>query len=155
MYRHGCTTATTTQYIMLGSLGVPSRSVLGPGTVVPVARAASVPNSKVSLPVGRATYNIHFTKHKFWKAARKQIDKVITEKEGAREVGLLQDEKGSIVKGCEDKYKTLIEIVSSLVKKSSPSLTESHFTALSITKGWYWTESITDPEKTLAASRAT
>ena len=117
------------------------------GTIAPVVRVASAPNSKVSLPVGRATYNIHFTNHKFWKAAQKEIDKVITEKEGARQVGLLQDDKGSIVKGCEEKYKSLIKIVGSLVKKSSPSLPGFHFTALSITKGWHWTEVITDPDK--------
>ena len=125
----------------------PAQSSEPSGTIVPFVRDVSAPNSKVSLPVGRATYNIQFTNHKLWKAAQKQIDKVITEKEGAREVGLLQDEKGSIVKGCEEKCKTMIEIVGSLVKKSSLSLPDFHFTTLSITKGWHWTEAITDPDK--------
>ena len=114
----------------------------------PVGRDKSAPNSKSSLPVGRAIYKMHFTNQKIWKEIRKKIDEVIVEQEGARELGLLQDEKGSVVKGSEEKYKALVSTITSLVKKSSPNLEGFHFSALAITKGWYWVESITDHVKT-------
>jgi len=119
----------------------------------PVGRDKSAPNSKSSLPVGRAIYKIHFTNQKIWKEIRKKIDEVIVEQEGARELGLMQDEKGSVVKGSEDRYKALIRTITSLVKKSSPTLEGFHFSALAITKGWYWVESITDHVKTAECIR--
>ena len=74
---------------------------------------------------------------------------------GAREVGLLQDEKGSIVKGCEDKYRALIEFAGSLVKKSSPSLQGFHFTALSIRKAGTGRWQLQMLRNSWAASRVT
>ena len=57
------------------------------------------------------------------------------------------DEKGSIVRGDEAKYKELVKTVTSPISKSSPALKDFHFSGIAITKGWPWAETITDHMK--------
>ena len=94
-----------------------------------------------------ATYNIHFANQRQAVEIKKLIDRVITEREGVREMGLLTDEAGSIVIGDDKKHKELVKTVTSLAAKASAPMKDFRFSALAVVKGWRWLETITDHSK--------
>ena len=69
-----------------------------------------ISNSKCSIPVGRAFYKLYLANLKTAKKIRKEIDRLIPEKEGTMEIGLLNQDGKSIIRGEEERHKPLVTL---------------------------------------------
>ena len=107
-----------------------------------------ISNSKCSIPVGRAFYKLYLANLKTAKKIRKEIDRLIPEKEGSMEIGLLNQDGKSIIRGDEERHKPLVTLAEILIARASPEINDFKFTALAITKGWPRLKTITDADIT-------
>ena len=109
-----------------------------------------ISDSKGSVPVGKATYKLHLASSKIAREMRKEIDKLIPEKEGTMEIGLLTRDGISIVRGDEKRHKPLVDFAKALISRASPEILGFKLTALAVAKGWPRIRTITNSEKTAA-----
>ena len=82
------------------------------------------------------------------KKIRKETDNLIPEKEGSMMIGLLTQDKKSIVHEVTGRHKPFLILEKSLLAQASPELKDFQFSALAITKGWKRLRSITDAKAT-------